>query len=78
MAQILHNLSYKVCSITLPKFNKFYLFILILSTSAIMDQTACCYNVTTSETGLYKNVNANVLCFASFFHKVLNVKLLSY
>ena len=53
MAQTLHSLSYKVCSITLPKFNTFGLFILILSTSAIMDQTACCYNVTTPETGLY-------------------------
>ena len=52
MAQILHSLSYKVCSITLPKFNTFGLFILILGTSAIMDQTGCCYNVTTSETGL--------------------------
>ena len=49
MAQILHSLSYKVCSITLPKFNSFGLFILILSTSAIMDQTACSYNVTTSK-----------------------------
>ena len=56
MAQILHNLSYKVCSITLPKFNTFGLFIMILGTSAIMDQTACCYNVTTSETGLQYNV----------------------
>ena len=53
MAPISHSLSYKVCSITLPKFNTFGLFILILCTSAIIDQTACCYNVTTSETGLY-------------------------
>ena len=52
LAQILQSLSYKVCSITLPKFNTFGLFIPILGTSAIMDQTACCYNVTTSETGL--------------------------
>ena len=52
LAQILQNLSYKVCSIILPKFNIFGLFIPILGTSAIMDQTACCYNVTTSETGL--------------------------
>ena len=51
MAQILHDLSYNVCSITLPKFNTFGLFIMILGTSAIMDQTVCCYNVTTSETG---------------------------
>ena len=53
LAQILQCLSYKMCSITLPKFNTFGLFIPILGTSAIMDQTACCYNVTTSETGLY-------------------------
>ena len=53
MAQILHSLSYRVCSITLSNFNTFGLFIMILSTSAIMDQTACYYNVTTSETGLY-------------------------
>ena len=52
LAQILQSLSYKVCSIILPKFNTFGLFIPILGTSAIMDQTACCYNVTTSETGL--------------------------
>ena len=52
LAQILQSLSYKVCSIILPKFNTFELFIPILGTSAIMDQTACCYNVTTSETGL--------------------------
>ena len=44
---------YKVCSITLPKFNTSGSFIPILGTSAIMDQTPCCYNVTTSETGLF-------------------------
>ena len=38
---------------TLPKFNKFGLAILILGTSAIMDQTACCHNVTTPKTDLY-------------------------
>ena len=54
MAQILQSLSYKVCSVILPKFTTFGLFILNLSTSAIMDQTACCYNVRTSEIGLYK------------------------
>ena len=53
LVQILQSLSYKVCSIILPKFNTFGLFIPIMGTSAIMDQTACCYNVTTSETGLY-------------------------
>ena len=53
MAQILQSLSYKVCFIVLPKFNKFGLLILILGTSAIMDQTACCYNMTTSEIGLF-------------------------
>ena len=52
MAQILQSLSYKACFIILPKFNSFGLFILILGTSAIMDQTACCYNMTTSEIGL--------------------------
>ena len=49
IAKISHSLSYKACSITLPKFNKFGLFIPILGASAIMDQTACFYNVTTSE-----------------------------
>ena len=53
MAQILHSLSYKICSITLRKFSTLGLLILVLGTSAIMDQTACCYNVMTSETGLY-------------------------
>ena len=40
LAQILQSLSYKVCTIILPKFNTFGLFIPILGTSAIMDQTA--------------------------------------
>ena len=53
LVQILRSLSYKVCSIILPKFNTFGWSVPILGTSAIMDQTACCYNVTTSETGLY-------------------------
>ena len=53
MAQILQSLSHKVCFIILPKFNKFGLFILILGASAIMDQTACCYNMTTSEIGRF-------------------------
>ena len=48
IAQILHSRSYKECSIMLPEFITFGLFILILGTSAIMDQTACCYDVTTS------------------------------
>ena len=52
LAQILQSLSYKVCFITLTKFSTMGLFILILVASTIMDQTACCYNVTTSETGL--------------------------
>ena len=52
LAQILQSLSYEVYSIILPKFKSFGLFIPVLGTSAIMDQTACCYNVTTSETGL--------------------------
>ena len=51
MAQILQSVSYKVCSTVLPKFNTFGLFILIKGTSTIMDQTTCCYDVTTSETG---------------------------
>ena len=53
MAQILQSLSYKVSFIIPAKFNSFELFILILGTSAIMDHTACCYNMTTSEIGLY-------------------------
>ena len=52
LAQILQSLSYKVYSIILPKFKSFGLYIPLLGTSAIMDQTVCCYNVTTSETGL--------------------------
>ena len=52
LIQILQSLSYKVCSIILPKLTTCGLFIPILGTSAIMDQIACCYNVTTSETGL--------------------------
>ena len=52
VAQILQSLSYKICSVILPKFNKFGLFILILDISAIMDQAACCYSMTTSEIGL--------------------------
>ena len=67
MAQILHGLSYKVCSITLPKFNTFGFFIPILGTSAIMDQAACCYNVTTSKTGLFSyllNVTEGIFLFA--------------
>ena len=56
MAQILQSLSYKVCSITLPNFNTVGLFIVILGASTIMDQTACCYNVTTSETGLLADI----------------------
>ena len=46
MDQNLQILSYKICSITLPKFNSFGLFILIMGASTIMDQTACSYNVT--------------------------------
>ena len=49
----MQSLSYKVCSVILSKFNTFGLFISILGTSAIMDQTACCHRLTTSETGLY-------------------------
>ena len=54
IAQILCSLSYKLCSITVPKLKKLGLLILILGISAIMDRTACCYNVTTSKTGLYR------------------------
>ena len=49
IAQILQNLNYKECSIILPKFTAVGLFILILGTSAIMDQIACCCVVTTLE-----------------------------
>ena len=73
MAQILQSLSYKVCFIILPKFNKFGLLILILGTSAIMDQTACCYNVTTSEIGLYVHFILHLLLHSdslSFWYKV--------
>ena len=37
LAQILQSLCYKMCSITLPKFDTFGLFTPILGTSAIMD-----------------------------------------
>ena len=47
MAQILQSPGYKECSIISPKF-----FITNSGTSAIMDQTASCYVVTTSEMGL--------------------------
>ena len=43
MAQILQSFSYKIRSIILPRLNTSGLFILILSTSAIMDQIACCH-----------------------------------
>ena len=55
LAQILQSLSYKVCSIILSKFTTFGLFIPVLGTSAIIDQTACCYDVTISETAPYSN-----------------------
>ena len=61
LAQILQSLSYKVCSIILPKFTTFGLLIPILGTSAIMDQRACCYNVTTSEIGLYYHLRLSLL-----------------
>ena len=48
MTQILQSLGYVECYITLPKFAIFGLFILILGTSAIMDQTTCCFAVTSS------------------------------
>ena len=38
------------------KFNTFELFILILSVFAIINQTVCCYNVTTSETVYIKMI----------------------
>ena len=53
MAQILQSLSCKVYFITLAKLDTLGLFILILGASAIMDQTGCCYNMTTSEISLY-------------------------
>ena len=52
MTQILQSLSYKVCFIIQPKFNTFGLFVIIMGMSAITDQTACCYNMTTAEIGL--------------------------
>ena len=48
MAKILQSLSYKECSVISAKFITFGVFILILITSPIMDQTACCCDVTTS------------------------------
>ena len=53
MAQTLQSPSYKVYYIIISKFNTFGLFILFLGTSTIMDKTACCYNMTTSEIGLF-------------------------
>ena len=40
--QMLQNISYKVCSILLPKFTTFRLSILILDISIIVDKAACC------------------------------------
>ena len=54
MAQSLQSLSYKECSVILPKFKIFGLFTLILGTPTIMDQVSCCYAVTTSEIGLHR------------------------
>ena len=54
MAQILQSFSYEECSIISLKFTIFGSFILILGTSAIVDQKACCYVVTTSEIVLYE------------------------
>ena len=76
MAQILQSFSYKVCFIILPKFNKFGLLILILGTSAIMDQTGCCYNVTTSEIGLYIGNNNSLLINNDFDKKVSRIRVL--
>ena len=71
MVQILQSLSYKVCSIIVPKFTTFGLFILNLGTSAIMDQTTCCYNVTTSEIGLFSEIfSFNTSKFA--FYRINN------
>ena len=67
LAQILQSLSYKVYSIILPKFTTFVLFIPILGTSAIMDQTACCYDVTTSETGLFDIMKVEILSLSVTF-----------
>ena len=58
LVQILQSLGYKVCSIILLKFNTFGLFIPVVGTSASMDQTGCCYNVTTSETGLCSRMSS--------------------
>ena len=52
MAQILQNISYKVCFIIVRKFDTFGWLILIPSTSAIMDQAAGCYAILTLEIGL--------------------------
>ena len=85
LAQILQSLSYKVYSIILPKFTTFVLFIPILGTSAIMDQTACCYDVTTSETGLFDIMKVEILSLSvTFVYKlqkyrsILNSLLISY
>ena len=53
MTQIFQSLSYKEYPIVSSKFTTFGLFILVLGTSAIMDQPACCYAVMTSEIVLY-------------------------
>ena len=68
MAQILQSISYKVCFIILPKFNKFGLLILILGTSVIMGQTACCYNMTTSNIGLYRPETFRDLLKQGYLH----------
>ena len=68
MVQILQSLSYKECSIILPKFTTSGLFIIILGRSAIMDQTACCYVVTTLEIGLYYiDIDNKLFCKNCFY-----------
>ena len=60
MANILQNLSYEECSCISPKLTTFSSSILILGTSAIMDQTACCHVDTTSKIGLLKNLSKTI------------------
>ena len=58
--------NYNECSVTLPKFTTFGFFIVILGESTVIDQTACCYVVTTSEIGLYVLVKISYSVYLLF------------
>ena len=70
MVEILQIPSYKVCSIVLPKFATFVLFIPILRSSTIILQTPCCYGMTTSDIRLSYGLKANRLMLSTKVPKI--------